>query len=370
MNFCKAVYCLTTVLVMTGLGSSAFGLTPLGPGELNLSLGGGLLWDSNIYRRSTEVSDFIWMVSPKLNYVQDRGLIHMNASFGADYNGFLEEDQQSGTDWDFSFDLSGMHREPRPAFSFSLGGGWQEGSTASYEVGDRIERTSKSLNAGVDVDISDKTGINLNSSWSEQENDRQDLVGSESIRLRTNFFYRYSEKLSYNGGYSYSTIDHPGRDYGTNSYTIGASGTFSQKLSGNVNVGIMDREEAGSGLTYSLSLAWKMDDNTSFSLTGNRNDTPSLTGEAATSTSLRLGASQRLTQRMAASAYIGFTKFDRSQAELSRSDDSIDLGISISSQVSDNAQVAIVADYEDRSSDSDFSNYQRIQLSLVGSMQF
>lgn len=345
-------------------------LAPLGPGDLYLSVGGGVLWDSNIYRRAEEVSDFIWTVSPELSYVQDRGLIHLDASFGADYNGFVDENQQSGTNWDFNFNLSGMHRQPRPAVNFSLGGGWQEGARASYEVGDRIEQTTKSLDAGVEVDISDKTGINVNGSWSDRENDRSDLVGSESIRLRTNFFYRYSEKLRYSGGYSYSTIDHPERDYATSSLTVGADGTFSPKLSGNVNVGVMDREEAGTGLTYSVSLAWQKDSNTSFSLSGNRSDTPSVTGQSATSTSLRLSGTQRLTQRMSASAFVGFSLFDRGQAGESRSDDSLDLGLSLSMQVNDSAQLGFMIDYEDRSSDSDFSNYERIQLSLVGSMLF
>jgi hypothetical protein len=345
-------------------------LADLGPGGLFLDVSGSLTYDSNIFGRSAETDDWIATLAPALSYVQDRGLVHMTATAATSFNEFNDNSRQSGTDFTFGLNLTGMHREPAPPMSFSFGATYRDETLVIEEVGDRSDVTDYSLNGSVDFDVSEKTGLRFSAGYGERDFDNSVYSDSEDYNGRADFLYKYSEKLSLRTGYRYREINQDTFDYSTDTLIVGAEGVLSPKLSGSAELGISeDDRTSGSELYYSLGLGWTADQNTSFSLNGSRDYSPSVVGARATSTNLSLGVSQRLTDSLSGNGSIGFGQFERDGID-PRDDDIFRLGAGLSLRVGDNSSVSASAAYTDRSSNSGFSDYERIRVSFTGAIRF
>lgn len=357
---------------LAGLGAApaAHALADLGAGDLYLNARADITWDSNIFTNSLEQDDVILSLVPSLSYVQNRGLVHLTANASTAFREYLDYSDQSGADINLGFSLSGMHRQPAPATNFSLSGTFNDEFIASEEVATRIDTRSYGLSGTLDFTISEKTGLRLGAGWSRDDYDDAFFDDSDDYNGRVDFLYAYSEKLSLKAGYRYRQIEHQIRDYDTDTFIVGAEGVFSPKLKGSIEAGINDGSAyGGSSLYYSVGLSWAKDDNTSFTIEGSRDSSPSAIGEPVTTTDLIIGMSQRFTDSLSGAGYVGLGRFEREGA-LARDDDVLSAGASLSLSVGDNAALSASADYENRSSNSAFSDYDRIRLSLSGNLRF
>ena len=356
-------------LLLAGPGAHA--LTDLGPGGLFLDVSTGVTYDSNVFTNAREDGDFIYSLSPTLSYVQDRGLVRLTATAATSFYEYEDLNAQSGEDYLLGFDLSGMHREPSPSAAFTLSGNYANQSVASEEVATRIDIEAYGLNGTVDFDVSDKTGLRFGAGWSERDYKDNAYSDSEDYNVRGDFLYRYSEKLSLKTGYRYREISYDdGRDLESDTFTVGAEGEFTDKLSGSLELGGTSGDRLdGTQFYYAIGLNWAKDQNTSYSLSGKRDNIPSAVGARATRTQIDVSVAQRFTDRLSGNAFIGAGRFEREDV-VARDDDIISLGAGLNLAVGNNASVFGSASFETRDSDSADSDYDRILLSAGASVRF
>ena len=361
------------LLVCGGIGfaTTASALTPLGPGELFADLRATIGYDSNIFTNSAEEDDMIYTFAPSLQYVQDRGLLHLTAVASAAFNEYGDRSDQSGTDFVFGFDLSGMHRIPAPAVMFNLSGNFSDQRVASEEIATRLDVRQYGLDGSLDADMSDKTALRFSAGWQTREFDEAALSDSDDYNGRIDVLYKYSEKTNLKIGYRYRDIDHTSTGYQYDTVIAGMEGQLTRKVTGSLELGMYDGDTIdGSEFYYSIGVNWATDENTSFSLQGSRDATPSARGASAQQTRLNLSMSQRFTEMLSGTAMVGYGEFERDQGELGRSDDSLYAGVGLYMAVTEYGSVSAGLDYESRDSNWVESNYDRVLLRLTGSYRF
>jgi hypothetical protein len=361
--------CLGAVL-LAPLSASA--LAEAGPGVLVLSLEGKLEYDSNILSNNSEVSDTILRLSPRLEYGVERSLLHLNAHAGFSHNEFLDNGAQSDQDYMAGFQLSGLHRDPAPAMNFTLSGNWADRKSSSAEIGSLIEITSTNVDARLDYDFSEKTALRFGYGLGNQDYADVSYNDSRDNKYRSDFLYKYSEKLNYLGGYRYRKLDHSGvgLDYDTDTFIIGAEGELTPKISGTIETGASSSSYAGGDtLYYAVGLDWAVDKKLSVGLSGERDNTASASGVAAASTNLQLDLSQKVTDWITGNGFVSIGNFERFGDD-GRTDDIFRTGISGALRMKNDATVNVSASFENRRSSLPSSDYQRFILSASGSFKF
>ena len=361
---------LSLVAACLGAASSVQALTDLGPGKLFLDVSGELTYDSNIFTNASEQEDFIAQLTPSLSYVQDRGLLQMTATGQVRLQEYFDNSDQSGEDFLFSLELSGMHREPQPAVMFALVSSFFDISVANEELGDRVDISQFKFGLTVDASVSDKTGLRFGLDYGELDYDLSQYRDSSDRGLRADFLYRYSEKLSLRAGYRSRSVSYPGVTYDTDTFILGAEGELSAKLKGSVEVGALDGDALdGTQFYYAVGLNWDADANTGYALTGKRDVSASAIGAQSVTTSLRASVTQRFTDTVSGVGYVGVGKFERFDI-VSRDDDVFLAGGGLNMAVGDNASVFANLDFGQRNSNSADSDYNRVLVSVGGNVRF
>ena len=133
--------------------------------------------------------------------------------------------------------------------------------------------------------------------------------------------------------------------------------------------GLADNADSDDFLYYMVELEWAASQKTTWSLTGSRDATPSITGDDATSTSLTAAVNHEFTDKWSGNASFGLGKFDRGGID-PRSDDFIRAGLGVNLAMSDTLGLFARFSYEDRSSNSAFSDYSRTIAAFGGRVLF
>jgi hypothetical protein len=339
-------------------------LADLDSGALVLEVTAGVEYDTNIFTNSLEEGDLIGRVKPVLRYIQDSGVIHLEASAGVDMAEFKDFGEQSSQDFITELSLSGFHRDDSP-LTFAVVAGWREETWASEEVGTRIESELLRLAGSADFKTSEKLGLRTTVDFSDSEYANAFYPDAEDLEARVDMIHYYSEKLQFAFGYRYRDIsyDQNFEDQKTDTLIVGAEGQLSGKLTGFIEVGyIFQDNDYDDTVLYNVGLTWKASEKTNLKLTGGRDNSISLAGENAISTNVTLWLHQNFTDQVSGRAFIGYGEFEREGAN-SRNDESYRVGTGLTVNLTESNSLDFNISYEDRESDSSFSNYKRFLIS-------
>jgi hypothetical protein len=345
--------------------TAAHALMEAGDGAVLLELTGGAVYDSNIFTNDSELDDFLFTISPRLSYQQERGAVHLDAAIGVDVGEFLDYSEQSYQDFSAELSLTGFHRQDSPV-NFGLLGGWREETWASEEVGTRVEAEIFEASAMADLALSEKLGLRGSLDYQDSSYENSFYRDSEDFEARLDAVHYYSDKLQLTAGYRYRDISYTGAlpDQQTDSFIIGAEGALTAKLSGIVEIGYILQDNGNDDtLIYTLALDWAMDEKTSFNLEGKRDASVSLTGQNAISTSITLNLRQQFTQRVSARVFAGYGEFERVGLD-PRDDDFIRIGAGYTQEFNETTSLLADLSYENRDSNSAQSDYERILVSV------
>ena len=81
---------LLTTLATLALLPAGHALTDAGPGALLLDVSAGIAYDSNIFTNNLEEGDTIATLDTMLRYVQDQGVIALDAGAGINFGEFFD----------------------------------------------------------------------------------------------------------------------------------------------------------------------------------------------------------------------------------------------------------------------------------------
>ena len=274
--------------------------------------------------------DFILKFSPTVHLARKVSLFQFSGSAGIEIAQYIKNDEKSYiipvTNFSIDFDetLSKNKRISNNAkirfdAVFDLG----QNVSASVLEQDLVSYTYFTAGVNVRYNHSSKFGVGGGTNYSIQ----QYQAGSTGPRPYQDFstlplnlraFYIYSEKLDFYTNYSYSrsksNSSQPNLiDSRSHNISVGADGTYSSKLEGDINIGTTivsydhnlnpDQQD----LTLGLGLTYKYNSKTSSSLNLSRAFAPSSQGFSSFSTTARLGLNHRFLEDLSGSAYLSAT---------------------------------------------------------------
>ena len=292
----------------------------------------------NQVQSSTELDqpdDIILRFSPVANYSKRIFTINFGASAGVEIANFMFNDERSyiipitSITLDFDDTLSkgknfSNNAKIRFYANFDVG---QEVSSDLIE-GDLIFYTFSEpewvyYNHSPKFGLGSSTNYELREYQSGAINSYNDDL--ESFPITTSLFYIYSPKLDFSASHTLTKTKTSGSqntlaNYTSHTYSLGANGTLTQKLSGQVSVGFTSLDYDNNQLsnqtsiTTATSLNLVHNEKTSSYLSLSRSFSPTASSLVQLRTYLAYNLSHRLNDRMTARLGIFYTHSDISQS--------------------------------------------------------
>ena len=251
--------------------------------------------------------DLILKLSPILHYSKEVSLITMSGSAGVEIANFMFNDSRSYiipvTTFNLDFDESIKKRiSTNSKIRFSLDFDLGQSVGTDLTEGDLVSYTFFNTNLSIRYNHSPKFGLGSGINYEIREyqtgvvrNDYQDL---SALPISSDLFYIYSPKLDFFLNHIYSKTKTSGDSSGmgntiSNSYSFGANGVLSPKLSGKVSLGYsrLSFENANyssrDSAVSNTSLSFKHNQKTSSQISIQRNFSPTATSSSQISTSMR-----------------------------------------------------------------------------------
>ena len=318
-------------------------------GKIDLSTVLSATYDSHIIARSnsqfnqvqssTELDqpdDIILRFSPVANYSKEFSLLYFGASAGVEIAKFMFNDERSYTipitsmtlDFDDTLSKSkNFSNNAKIRFYANFDVGQEVGS--DLIEGDLISYTFFRTGVGVRYNHSPKFGLGSSTNYELREyqsgaiNSYNDDL--ETFPITTSLFYIYSPKLDFSASHTLTKTKTSGSqntlaNYTSHTYSLGANGTLTQKLSGQVSVGFTSLDYDNNQLsnqtsiTTATSLNLVHNEKTSSYLSLSRSFSPTASSLVQLRTYLAYNLSHRLNDRMTARLGIFYTHSDISQS--------------------------------------------------------
>ena len=260
---------------------------------------------SNSYLKSRD--DIILKLSPILHYSKEVSLITMSGSAGVEIANFMFNDSRSYiipvTTFNLDFDESIKKRiSTNSKIRFSLDFDLGQSVGTDLTEGDLVSYTFFNTNLSTRYNHSPKFGLGSGINYEIREyqtgavrNNYQDL---STLPISSDLFYIYSPKLDFFLNHIYSITKTSGDSSGmgntiSNSYSFGANGVLSPKLSGKVSLGYSRLSfknanfNSKDSVISNTSLSFKHNQKTSSQISIERNFSPTATSSSQISTSIR-----------------------------------------------------------------------------------
>ncbi|MEX0323079.1 MAG: hypothetical protein AB3N63_13025 [Puniceicoccaceae bacterium] len=362
---------MTVCCLFLGMSAGEGAIAELGPGFVTLDLTGSGRWDSNPFVNSQQdFEDFIITSSGRVTYQQNKGIIHLNANAGVSFNQYIERDDLSHWDPSLSMSVSGPHKDASSTMDFEFAAGWQTGTSANYEVSNRTRSESVNMNGSVGLQVSDKSGLGLGMTYGDTDYESESYAASTDYSGSLSYNLAISPKLNFQTTGRYRVIEYDIADLESTTGSVGVVGSISPKLTGSAAIGLSKANTTSKAiLFYQLDLSWAVDEKRALSITGSRDYSPSAYQTDSIRSSIGLALSQRLTESISFSvnSSMGSNEW---QGLFDRTDEYIQAGINLALKIGKHSRAGLGLDWMDRSSDSGFADYDRIQISVSGGTRF
>ncbi|WCJ59677.1 outer membrane beta-barrel protein [Fontisphaera persica] len=281
---------------------------------------GGEYNDNVTYLRTGGSSDFVWSLSPSITAVAGT-VKRLSLTYTPSAHFYTRNSDYTRLNHGASLGLAW----PMAKLSLNFGATYSDTLSADVVVGSMAQSRSLSLTVGASYPWTEKISTSHNVRFSFQ--DYGNYYGTAAVPSGgligyldwgTDHWarYRYSEKTGFSLGVSVGqqNAQRNGVDSVYERVLASVDYSITEKLSATLAVGPEFRQYSGDtkdslGLTFNASGSWQPTDRTGFSLSANRSQTPSpiVGGENYVNTSVSLGVTQRLFDRIGANASIGYS---------------------------------------------------------------
>lgn len=238
-------------LVSGLLGGTAVSAAPfmaVGDGANLLVTGSvGVRADDNIFLVNNATSDTIFTFAPGLELdfgkdAQVNGSITLVDSFESYAN-----NSKLNTDL-FSGDALAGYKDAKLDTKFNLG--YHQLNQNTADLSGLIRRDETVAGGKGEVVVSEKTSVSAGVDFNHTNYHRTNYGDSDETTVPLNFYYKMTEKIDLSLGYRYRNYSTTiGLDSNDSYYNVGARGQFTEKLSGEISVGINQRRLSGLGGT-------------------------------------------------------------------------------------------------------------------------
>jgi polysaccharide biosynthesis protein VpsM len=374
------------VIVVSLAGSVAltpsFGLGTIGHGRLVGNASVRVDYDSNIFISNTQIDDYVTTFDGAVRYVRDSGILTFEAAIGTSVTAFLDNNDENTID---PFTEARFGYSPSDKTTMRGNVVFKRSSIANEQVNDRTQSNDFLLDGSFEHLTTEKLGLRVLGNYAQSAYHTAGYSDVLSYGLGAHVVHHYSPKLKLLAGVTmleWWTKDRaPGRRSPSSNdvrYSVGAEGELAPKITGDFNVGFVQREfdSTGFGDTSALYLSsrigWAASEKTTLSLVLSQNLSVSAADQSVKMLSGSVNLRQSFTEKLNfegsagvdRATYVSFNNIGN------RKDDGYVVRGRLNYLFTDSVAVDLSTGYRDNDSNLATSTYDRFNIGAGLSVRF
>ena len=336
---------------------------------------------SNIFRERDEEDDMIFQLLPRLRYRFDQGAVRVEADAGVDVIRYDDFDMNDAEDIKshIVIDFPYGDYDEKKRYDVRLQAGYNENTSPNDSVQAIVQTEELNLSALGRYYVSERTFLRGGVEFLDKQSQTAGFDDVQRISVPIEFFYDYSEDLSYGVGYRYTETD-VSADVGAEADStdhavfLAVVGQVAPSVTAEVRLGGQERKfddsttfEDETGFFMESLLTWAASDLTTVELNvGNDFDT-AINGVSKETLFAEVGVQHQFSDKIRASAGLGYEDVKYSN---DRDDEQFSVAIgSVYTLIEDQLEIEGGLRYADRDSTKVASNYDvltaRISISYL-----
>jgi hypothetical protein len=350
-------------------------------GAVTADVQSSLTHSSNIFRDSDEEDDMIFQLLPRLRYRFDQGAVRVEADAGVDVIRYDDFDMNDAEDIKshIVIDFPYGDYDEKKRYDVRLQAGYNENTSPNDSVQAIVQTEELNLSALGRYYVSERTFLRGGVEFLDKQSQTAGFDDVQRISVPIEFFYDYSEDLSYGVGYRYTETD-VSADVGAEADStdhavfLAVVGQVAPSVTAEVRLGGQERKfddsttfEDETGFFMESLLTWAASDLTTVELNvGNDFDT-AINGVSKETLFAEVGVQHQFSDKIRASAGLGYEDVKYSN---DRDDEHFSVAIgSVYTLIEDQLEIEGGLRYADRDSTKVASNYDvltaRISISYL-----
>lgn len=354
--------------------ASGLSAAEIGRSRIVSTVGARLDYDSNIFVNNTEVRDWIYGMNGAVHLIHD--VSEVTTDVGVSANGQIFADHSDQNSFDPGVDAK-LGYVPSDKTSVKLAGEYRRNSMANEALNARTKSNDLTLNGVWDHLTTEKFGVRLTGDYRKSDYRSSGYSDVANYDVGVDAIYVYSPKLRTYAGFSWGESwtssrafnrRNPGGD--DKRYTVGFEGELSPKLTGDLRLGVVQREFATAGFGdesafYVASrLSWAAAQKTIWSLRVNQGLNLTAADQSVKNLDAMLVLTQELAERVSFEGSLGYTRATYSAfgGAGARRDHGVSARVRLNYALTENASFEASAGIRDNNSSLVVSDYQQINL--------
>jgi hypothetical protein len=351
-------------------------------GAVAVDVESSLTHSSNIFRNSDEEDDIIFQMLPRLRYRFDQGAVRVEAHAGVNVIRFDDFDDNDAEDIKSHIMIEFPYGDydEKKRYDVRLEGGYNERTSPNDSVQDITQTNEVDLSALGRYYVSERTFLRSGVQYLDKQSQTSGYDDVQRIEVPVEFFYDYSEDLSYGIGYRYTETDvsgdstEPEADSTDHAVYLAAVGQVASAVTAEIRIGGQERNFDDSAYDDETQffmeslLSWVASDLTTVELSiGNGYDTT--VDDVSTETFFaEVSVQHQFSDKIRGLAGVGYEDVKYSN---DRDDDQVSVEIgSVYTLIADQLEIEGGVRYADRDSNEDRSDYDVLTAKLSISYLF
>ncbi len=373
---------VATVLAGFAAASTAVAAIPFGHGRIVGTGSARLDYDSNIFVSSSEVSDLVGTVDGGVRYVRDASVFTTEAAAGFTAYAFADHDDQNSID---PYVMGKFGYLPSDKTDLRGNASYRRNTLANETLNDRTSSNDVVLDGSLQQLFSEKLGFRVTGAYGNSNYLSRGYSDVLNYEVGLNAVHVYSPKLTLLAGVTRAEWWTDNRAPGHRSpaskdwrYTVGFEGEIAPKVTGEVSIGLIDRQFNGagfddnSGLYLSNRVTWTSAEKNTVTLVLNRTLRVSAADQSLKSFYAMLTASQPITQKITIEESAGYTNDNYAAFARvgNRTDDGYSMRVRTNITIKENISADFSVGWRRNNSPLAFSDYSRLNIGAGIAMRF
>jgi hypothetical protein len=331
--------------------------------------------DNNIFLSPTDQDDTVFEFKPGLDLVfGNASVLQGSLSLSESFTTYADHDDLNDELLSTSFNSRYDDGKSKVSLNASFNELNQNTVDTLPIVGTRdglIRRDVLNLGGTGEISITEKSSVSAGVQYNRADFKRSGFSDSQSVALPVNYYYEMTAKLDLSLGYRFrQKWEGIGQDTKDHFFNIGARGEFTPKLSGNIAVGLTQRDfetrDDASLFGIDSSLSYAVSPKTSLQFGVSNDFDTNSQGQQQKNFSVRISGRSKISEQWSITTAVSYRKIDY----YTRVDDYYEGQVGVTYTASRNLDVSAGLALRSNKSDLPTSEFDNNVLSLAAHLRF
>lgn len=346
----------------------------VGRSRVVTTLGARVDYDSNIFANRSEVHDWIYSMNGGVRLIHDVSAV--TTDFGVAANGQIFADHSDQNSFDPAADAR-IGYVPSDKTNMKLLGAFRRSSMANEALNTRAKSNEFSVGGQWEHLTTEKFGVRVSGDYAKSDYRTPGFSDMANYMVGVDAIYVYSPKLRTFAGFSWGESWTSNRAFNRRNaggddkrYSVGFEGELAPKLTGDLKVGVVQRDFStatfgdDSSLYISSRLSWAAAQKTVWTLRTSQDLNVTASDQSVKNLDTSLVLTQELAERLTLEGSLGYTRATYSAfgGAGARRDHGTKARVRLNYAINENATFDASAGIRDNNSSLAISDYQQVNF--------